>query len=202
MTSTREERSTRTIDEFIETNLHRLQAPDGHVVGLYRWVDKIYQAKVVNYGKRLMFEFLVPEPAAFHLYAQTEMAATPTPAWSSRSTRARRTRRPRTAAATSRSVTSVRPTTHSGRRPTARSWSRRRRSGDDVKGVQPGRHGPDTQFADSKTDLAMQAGYEATSFFATSACTVSTTTAATTGSPSRSGGGRGSRPPGRLLRLS
>jgi hypothetical protein len=74
VTKVREERSTRTIEEFRETNLHRLTADDHHVVGLYRWVEKKYEAKVVNYGKRLMFEFLVPEPAAFHLYAMTENA--------------------------------------------------------------------------------------------------------------------------------
>lgn len=37
----------------------------GHVSGMYRWVDKEYTAQVYTYGKRLMFEFLVPEPAAF-----------------------------------------------------------------------------------------------------------------------------------------
>jgi hypothetical protein len=71
----REERATRTIEEFEETNLHRLQAKTEHVVGLFRWVDKVYEAKVVNYGKRLMFEFLVPEPAAFHLHASIETPA-------------------------------------------------------------------------------------------------------------------------------
>ncbi|MFD3579867.1 hypothetical protein [Streptomyces sp. NPDC058644] len=38
---------------------------EGHVSGIYRWVDKEYTAQVYTYGKRLMFEFLVPEPAAF-----------------------------------------------------------------------------------------------------------------------------------------
>lgn len=62
------------IDEYEEINKHTLDNTNGteHIVGLYRWVDKIYQAKIVNYGKRLMFEFLVPEPAAFHLYALTQ----------------------------------------------------------------------------------------------------------------------------------
>ena len=69
VTKVREERSMRTIEEFTETNLHRLAAAETHNVGLYRWVEKVYRAKVVNYGKRLMFEFLVPEPAAFHLHA-------------------------------------------------------------------------------------------------------------------------------------
>jgi hypothetical protein len=36
-----------------------------HVSGIYRWVDKEYTAQLFNYGKRLMFEFVVPEPAAF-----------------------------------------------------------------------------------------------------------------------------------------
>lgn len=68
----KEERTRRTTEEFTETNLHRLEATDDHVVGLFRWVDKTYKARVVNYGKRLMFEFLVPEPAAFHLHATAE----------------------------------------------------------------------------------------------------------------------------------
>lgn len=72
VTKVREERSTRTLEEYTETNLHRLQATDDHVVGLYRWVEKVYEAKVINYGKRLMFEFLIPEPAAFHLHAMSE----------------------------------------------------------------------------------------------------------------------------------
>ncbi|MFI6494685.1 hypothetical protein [Streptomyces sp. NPDC050564] len=36
-----------------------------HVSGIYRWIDKEYTAQLFNYGKRLMFEFIVPEPAAF-----------------------------------------------------------------------------------------------------------------------------------------
>jgi hypothetical protein len=75
ITKTREERITKLIEEFEETNKHGLDNTDPgteHTVGLYRWVDKIYLAKIVNYGKRLMFEFLVPEPAAFHLFAMSE----------------------------------------------------------------------------------------------------------------------------------
>jgi hypothetical protein len=77
VTRTREERSTRSTEEFTEKNLHTQTAVDDHVVGLYRWVNKIYKAKVVNYGKRLMFEFLVPEPAAFHLHAMDAHAGDP-----------------------------------------------------------------------------------------------------------------------------
>src|SRR5439155_16172041 len=38
---------------------------------VYRFVDKVYRAQVVSYGKRLMLEFLVPEPAAFLRHALT-----------------------------------------------------------------------------------------------------------------------------------
>lgn len=42
-----------------------------HTSGIYRWVDKEYTAQVFTYGKRLMYEFLVPEPAAF--WAQSRL---------------------------------------------------------------------------------------------------------------------------------
>lgn len=34
-------------------------------------MDKIYQAQVVNYGRRLILEFVVIEPAAFYRKART-----------------------------------------------------------------------------------------------------------------------------------
>ncbi|MFF0001140.1 hypothetical protein [Streptomyces avermitilis] len=46
---------------------------DGHVSGIYRWIDKEYTAQLFNYGKRLMFEFIVPEPAAF--WAESKLRA-------------------------------------------------------------------------------------------------------------------------------
>lgn len=36
----------------------------GNLCAIYRWVNKIYEACVVNYGNRLMMEFVVPLPAA------------------------------------------------------------------------------------------------------------------------------------------
>ena len=39
------------------------------MVGQYQWVDKVYEAQVFNYGKRLLFDIMLPEPAAFLLYA-------------------------------------------------------------------------------------------------------------------------------------
>jgi hypothetical protein len=37
-----------------------------NINGLYRWVDKIYTASLLNYGRRLMLALTVPEPAAFY----------------------------------------------------------------------------------------------------------------------------------------
>ncbi|MEU7524256.1 hypothetical protein AB0A74_00820 [Saccharothrix sp. NPDC042600] len=69
----REERVTKTIREIEESNLHKIDntpAGNGHVTGIYRWVDKHYQAQVHNYGVRMMFEFIIPEPAEYYHFAQ------------------------------------------------------------------------------------------------------------------------------------
>lgn len=65
----REERVAKIIEEYQEENKHSLDNSNGdsHLVGLYRWVDKVYKNKVVNYGKRLMYEFNIPQPAAYYL---------------------------------------------------------------------------------------------------------------------------------------
>lgn len=68
---TLERRFRRTVEEIEENNLHSFNnvGKEEHIVGAYRWLDKIYEAQVVRYGKRLMLEFVVPEPAAFYRYA-------------------------------------------------------------------------------------------------------------------------------------
>ncbi len=66
-------RRTRTeITEIEVTNLHEFdntQQGAQNISGIYRWVDKFYEAQIVNYGKRMMLEFMIPEPAAFYKYA-------------------------------------------------------------------------------------------------------------------------------------
>ena len=69
----------KTIEEIQETNTHRFDntgATTSNISGVYRFVDKIYLGQIINYGKRLMLEFTVPEPAAFLRYALT---GTPAP---------------------------------------------------------------------------------------------------------------------------
>jgi hypothetical protein len=50
--------------------------PPENIAGIYRWVDKLFYNKVKNYGRRLMFEFVIPEPAAFHVYSKLVKPAT------------------------------------------------------------------------------------------------------------------------------
>ncbi|MEM0998842.1 MAG: hypothetical protein AAGN35_17420 [Bacteroidota bacterium] len=69
----RTQRISTKIEEFEEINQHGIDnsaSMTDHVVGIYRWVDKVYEAQVYNYGRRLMFEFIVPEPAALYIYMQ------------------------------------------------------------------------------------------------------------------------------------
>ncbi len=46
-----------------------LPTPPQHITGVYRWVDKKMKNQIYNYGKRLMFEFMIPEPARLHRLA-------------------------------------------------------------------------------------------------------------------------------------
>jgi len=42
--------------------------------GVYRWLNKVYEACVVNYGQRLMMEFMVCKPAAAYIAGEQAMA--------------------------------------------------------------------------------------------------------------------------------
>lgn len=54
-------------NEVEEKNNHTIDnvAGAGHIAGVYQWVEKVYEAQMFNYGLRLMYDFMVPEPAAF-----------------------------------------------------------------------------------------------------------------------------------------
>lgn len=64
-------RSRTEINEVEIINEHQFDNSIGleHIAGIYRWVDKYYEAQIVNYGKRTMLEFMIPEPAAFYRFA-------------------------------------------------------------------------------------------------------------------------------------
>jgi hypothetical protein len=64
--------SLRVTTELTEKNSHILnnvQSGSTNISGVYQWVNKVYQAQVFNYGLRTMFDFMIPEPAAFLLEA-------------------------------------------------------------------------------------------------------------------------------------
>ncbi|WP_187367168.1 hypothetical protein [Massilia mucilaginosa] len=56
-----EERVGSTIDN---------SAGSASVVGVYRWLNKVFEARVVHYGTRLMVEFMLRDPAAAYLLEQ------------------------------------------------------------------------------------------------------------------------------------
>ena len=68
----KESRRSLTRNEIEIINEHGVDNKEGvqHIIGMYQWVNKIYKAQVHNTGKRLMYEFMIPEPAAFFMYSQ------------------------------------------------------------------------------------------------------------------------------------
>ncbi|WP_278351661.1 hypothetical protein [Chryseobacterium gleum] len=80
LTKISEERVQKIIKEYTETNVHEFDnrgkalttnEPPQHITGVYRWVDKKMKNQIYNYGKRTMFEFMVPEPSRLHRLALT-----------------------------------------------------------------------------------------------------------------------------------
>lgn len=64
--------TTRTIDRLKDREDHVFDntgAGKENVSGVYQWINKIYEAQVFNYGKRLLFDLTIPEPAALILDA-------------------------------------------------------------------------------------------------------------------------------------
>ena len=74
-----QERIQKIINTYTEMNVHEFDnrgkitaTTDGesakpqHITGVYRWVDKKMKNQIYNYGKRLMFEFMIPQPAKLH----------------------------------------------------------------------------------------------------------------------------------------
>ena len=69
-----ERRTTTTIEEFEEKYLHsftNVGADAKHISGMYQWIDKVMRAQVYNYGKRMLFDVTVPEPATEYILTQS-----------------------------------------------------------------------------------------------------------------------------------
>ena len=78
----REERTTKKINEVEETNKHAInnEKGTGNISGIYRYVDKRYKSQLYNYGKRTMYEFIIPEPAFFFKSVFEKIKNNPEPA--------------------------------------------------------------------------------------------------------------------------
>lgn len=65
-------RNLTTLDESEKTVTHEFDNRNGssNMRGIYRWVNKVYQAHLVNYGHRLMIEFIVPKPADSYIKSE------------------------------------------------------------------------------------------------------------------------------------
>jgi hypothetical protein len=64
--------TTRTIERLKDRENHLFDntgAGKENVSGVYQWINKVYEAQVFNYGSRLLFDLMIPEPAAFVLDA-------------------------------------------------------------------------------------------------------------------------------------
>lgn len=63
----KEHRTVKTLTQVEELSKHGFDNVGGtdHISGLYRFVDKTYRARIKRWGRRLMLEFMVPEPGAF-----------------------------------------------------------------------------------------------------------------------------------------
>ncbi len=67
-------RNFTAIDETEETATCVIDNTNGshNIRGVYRWLEKVYSAHVVNYGSRLMIEFLIEDPAFSYINAEFE----------------------------------------------------------------------------------------------------------------------------------
>jgi hypothetical protein len=70
-TKVRKERTVKVTEKFTESNKHGFdnRGNANHVSGVYRHINAVYRNQIYNYGRRVMYEFAIPEPALFHILA-------------------------------------------------------------------------------------------------------------------------------------
>lgn len=73
---TRSLTSRRVLRRVTETNTHSFDSAGSHMSAQFYWVNKISEAQVMNWGKRMMYEFVIPEPAALYKELMRRRAAT------------------------------------------------------------------------------------------------------------------------------
>jgi hypothetical protein len=69
----REERVRRILREVENKDSHALtNTSTRHIRGVYQFVDKVYEAQVFDYGIRMMYDFMIPEPASYLHFLRSE----------------------------------------------------------------------------------------------------------------------------------
>lgn len=60
-------KSITVVTENVKTTLRGFNNTEGdtHIQGIYRWIDKKYNAQLFDYGKRLFLQLYIPEPAFY-----------------------------------------------------------------------------------------------------------------------------------------
>ena len=68
VTRIKNEKTVKITDEFTEVNKHGFDNTQGdhHVSGVFRFINATYKNQIYNYGKRLSYEFMIPQPAKLH----------------------------------------------------------------------------------------------------------------------------------------
>ena len=64
------QQTTTEFDETVDHGFDNSKTGATPEIVVYQWLDKIVQAKVFTYGKRALYDFVVPEPAVFLAYAR------------------------------------------------------------------------------------------------------------------------------------
>lgn len=74
----RESLTKKITESFKEENSHIFDNRSGenHVSGIYRYINAVYRNSIYNYGKRLIYEFMVPEPSRLYRYGMESVGAT------------------------------------------------------------------------------------------------------------------------------
>lgn len=71
-------RSRQELEEKQEHAVDNVDKPD-HLIGIYQWVDSVWRATTYYVGKRLLLEFLVPQPGSSLLANDTQSDLPPAP---------------------------------------------------------------------------------------------------------------------------
>lgn len=71
VTKVRKERTVKVTDRLTDVSKHGFdnRGSSQPVSGVYRYINAIYKNEIENYGKRLAYEFTVPEPSRLHRLA-------------------------------------------------------------------------------------------------------------------------------------